>query len=269
MNQRITYSLILVLITVIAGLKFIVGHDDYEPKWQLVWTENFNGSSLDTTVWGYMERRADESRKYHSSNSDCYEFKKGKLILKGIENKKFDYDTAKYLTGGITTKGKKAFAPGKIEIRAKIGSAAGAWPAFWMLPFNNYKGWPNDGEIDIMEHLNHDNFIYQSVHSAYTKSNCTPTVKRSVKANINKNDFNIYGVAFTKKYIKFYVNRKETLTYPRVDSLAQKEQYPFNHDWYIMLDMQLGGNWSGPVKPSELPVEIIIDWVKYYQIIEP
>lgn len=54
-----------------------------ETKWELVWEENFNGNKLDTTVWRYMERGKDDSRKYHSSNPLCYDFKKGKLILKG------------------------------------------------------------------------------------------------------------------------------------------------------------------------------------------
>ncbi len=118
------------------------GKDRDKAQWKLVWVDNFNKNCLDTTVWGYMKRGRDASRKYHSSNPDCYAFRKGKLIIKGIKNPDMDSDTASYLTVGITTQDKKAFKPPfKIEIRAKIGSAKGAWYAFWMMPFVNENGW--------------------------------------------------------------------------------------------------------------------------------
>ncbi len=234
-------------------------------EWKLVWTDNFSGNQLDTTVWGYMKRSRDQSRKYHSSNPLCYDFRNGKLIIKGIINPDRNQDTASYLTGAITTQGKKAFAPGKIEIRAKLNNAKGAWPAFWMLPFKRVNGWPADGEIDIMEHLNYDGFVHQTVHSAFTKANSKALPLRTVKAKIKSDEFNIYGVSVEQDKVTFYLNGQPTLIYPKETSYNDSSQYPFYHDWYLMLDMQLGGSWVGKIDNKDLPVEMEIDWVKYYQ----
>lgn len=234
-------------------------------SWKLVWEEDFNESELDTTVWGYMARRKDDSRKYHSDNPDCYEFRNGCIIIKGIKNKDILTDTATYITGAITTQGKKAFANGRIEIRAKLNCATGAWPAFWLLPFTKDKGWPDDGEIDIMEHLNHDSFVYQTVHSRFTKADQNAKPQRFKKSKFNIDDFNVYGVELLSDRINFVINDEITLTYPKVDSLVGRGQFPFNREWYLMLDMQLGGKWVGPIYASEIPVEMEIDWVRFYQ----
>lgn len=234
-------------------------------KWELVWIENFDGAELDTIIWGYMKRGRDDSRKYHSSNPNCYELKNGKLILKGIVNPDLQSDTAKYLTGGITTEGKKAFPPGRIEIKAKIGSAEGAWPAFWMLPFKMEKGWPTDGEIDIMEHLNFDKFVYQTLHSSYTKSKQNTHPINYTKSPLNMDDYNVYRVDILKDRVDFYVNDNLMLSYPNMIEFYGDEQYPYFRDWYLMLDMQLGGKWAGPLNHLDLPVEMEIDWVKYYR----
>ena len=265
MKQRIKYLFFPLVMIVGIYVGCSGKRKNTEPKWQLVWTEDFSGPYLDTAVWGYMKRSGDDSRKYHSSNPACYEFRDGNLIIKCIRNPNPETDTETYLTGAIPTEKRRAFASGKIEIRAKIGNAKGAWPAFWMLPFKKDKGWPADGEIDIMEHLNFDKYVYQSLHSAYTRANGKALPKRSVKPNIRFNDYNIYGVVFTEDYIRFYVNGKETLTYPKVDSLLYKGEYPFYRDWYLMLDMQLGGSWVGSIDSNDLPVEMEVDWVKYYQ----
>lgn len=263
-------------IKILLGLFFLIGSSIFvtsfngkqeKKKWKLVWTENFNGKSLNKEVWGYMGRGRDDSRKYHSSNPACYAFKNGKLILKGIKNPDLSLDTAKYLTGGITTQNKKAFTPPcKIEIRARINSAQGAWPAFWMMPFKNVNGWPKDGEIDIMEHLNFDDYVYQTVHSAYTKADRNAKPLRFVTPKVDMTKFNTYGVEITSDRVVFTINGVETLNYPNIKELEDKDQFPFFHDWYLMLDMQLGGSWVGKITPSDLPVEMEIDWVRYFRI---
>ncbi len=236
-----------------------------EEEWELAWCDDFNGNRLDTAVWGYMKRGKDPSRKYHSSNPLCYDFRDGKIVIKGIRNPERDTDTASYLTGAITTEGKLSFKPGRIEIRAKLGSAKGAWPAFWMLPYPPDRNWPGGGELDIMEHLNYDEFAYQTVHSKYTKSDRDAKPQRFVKSRIDKDDFNVYRIDFLPDRIDFYTNGIRTLSYPKVDSLLSKGQFPFDHDWFLMLDMQLGGRWVGRLDPNDLPVEMEIDWVKYYR----
>lgn len=109
-----------------------------------------------------------------SYDDRLYEVKVGTLILHGVNNAgsykydlngdgKLEADTARFVTGGLYTKHKRTIEYGKVEVRAKLGQAQGAWPAIWMLPDRDI-AWPNGGEIDIMEHLNFDPMAYQTVH---------------------------------------------------------------------------------------------------------
>lgn len=232
-------------------------------QWEKVWEEDFNKNQLDTTVWGYMKRWKDESRKYHSDFNECYEFRNGKLVVKGIRNHSAN-DTAKYLTGGVTTNNKKSFAPGKIEVRAKIKNVQGAWPAIWMLPYAPKKKWPASGEIDIMEHVSNNDFVSQGVHTAYTKKNPKRRPINFADPKIKQNEFNTYAVEIHEDCLIFYVNDKQTLIYPKEVSFGAEEQFPFYQDWYLMLDMQMGAPWIEKIADDQLPAEMEIDWVRYY-----
>jgi beta-glucanase (GH16 family) len=234
-----------------------------QKSWKLVWQDDFEGGALDTTRWTRVPAgNADWNR--HMSNLDiCYEQHGGQLYLKGIRNPDTTVDKRPFLTGGIYGKGKMAFQYGMVEIRAKLEKARGAWPAIWMLP--EKAAWPKGGEIDIMEHLNHDTMVYQTIHSYYTL-----TLKKDKEpphyatAPINSNDYNIYGIKWYPDKLVYILNGKETFTYPRVAGV-DPSQWPFNQPFYLLIDQQLGGNWVGKVKPEDLPVNMIIDWVKVYQ----
>lgn len=239
----------------------------HQPKWQMVWEENFDSTELDTTVWTMIPRGKPDWQNTMSYDERCYELRDGQMILRGIINEDLQKDSSPYLTGGIWTKGKKSFERGRMEIRAKLKGAQGAWPAIWMLPYESDKyPWPQGGEVDIMEHLNHDTFVYQTVHSHYTynlKQDKNPP--NGTTASINPQDFNVYGVDFWPDSLVFHVNGVKTFTYPRIQT-DQEGQFPFNIPQYLLLDMQLGGTWVGEIDPTGLPVEMAIDWVKHYQL---
>ena len=142
---------------------------DVEKSWHLEWQDDFNGPELDIRVWSRIPEGTPDWAKYQSLDDRCYEFRDGALVLKGIVNDDSSADPRPYLCGGIWTRGKKSFEPGRIAIRAKFDKGAqGAWPAIWMMPFSPEEDWPYCGEIDIMERLNHDRFVYQTLHSGYT-----------------------------------------------------------------------------------------------------
>ncbi|WP_297070048.1 glycoside hydrolase family 16 protein [uncultured Duncaniella sp.] len=234
--------------------------------YSLVWVEDFNSPELDPSVWGIMERRNDGSRRYISRNPNCYEFRDGCLILKGIKNPNRKLDSVPYLTGGIYTRFRKAFAPGKIEVCAKLNCGKGSWPAIWLMPFKVENGWPEDGEIDIMEHANCDKFVYQTLHSKYTKTVDGSYPQHFAKTSVDINKFNIYGVEITENYVSFFINGIKTLTYPKIKDLTSKGEFPFFRDWYLMLNMQFLENENIKIEDKDLPVEMEVDWVKYYQL---
>jgi beta-glucanase (GH16 family) len=235
-------------------------------KWKLVWKDDFNGTAIDTSKWSKADQGKSDWNKHMSNNAGCYAFADGKLFLRGIKNPDTTKDARPYLTGGIWSKAKFAFQYGRIEIRAKLECAQGAWPAMWMLAAKDkYGPYPRNGEIDIMEHLNFDSIIYQTTHSYYTlelKQDKNPPHYSTAKMIVN--DFNVFGLEWYPDKLVFTLNGVQTFTYPRklnVDS----SQWPYDQPFYILIDQQLGGNWVGKINPAHLPVQMIVDWVKVYQ----
>lgn len=231
----------------------------------LVWEENFDDSTKLVDNWSKIPRGGSDWNNYMSDYDGLFEVRSGNLILKGIKNTVLPEDSVPYLTGGVYTKDKMVFGHGRIEINARLFGARSAWPAFWLLPEND--PWPHGGEIDIMERLNNDDFIYQTVHSDYTyNQGIKDNPKAGVVAHINPDNYNIYAVELYADSISFFVNDTHTFTYPRIET-DKSGQFPFgDKKFYLLLDMQLGGNWVGPVNEQDLPTEMHIDWVRYLTI---
>lgn len=233
-------------------------------KWTLVWEDDFKGKQIDTTKWAKIPRGKSDWNNYMSDYDELYAVKDGNLVLRGMQNNALPNDTAPFITGGVYTKDKKTFGFGRLEIRAKLNPARGAWPAFWMLPEEGK--WPDGGEIDIMERLSHDKLIYQTVHSRYTQTDSLRlNPPASTIVGINPDNYIVYALEKYPDSLVFYVNDLRTKNYPRVVT-EHEGQFPFaDQEFYLLLDMQLGGSWVGQVNPAELPVEMYIDWVRYYE----
>lgn len=232
--------------------------------WSLVWEENFNQKNgFDSQFWSKIPRGKADWNNYMTDYDSCFTMRKGKLVLRGIVNHTQPNDTAPYLTGGVYTKGKKAFSNGRIEICAKLNAAWGAWPAIWMLP--EKAAWPSGGEIDIMERLNYDSIAYQTVHShyTYTLGIKDDPVSHSI-GMIDPDRYNVFAVEMYPDSLSFFINNVHTFTYPRIHTVKEG-QFPFNQPFYLLIDMQLGGSWVGKIDPADLPVEMEVDWVRFYQ----
>ena len=254
-----TFILAFTSIIILGSLSNCKSRSD----WKLVWEENFNQSNkFDEKYWSKIPRGTSDWNNYMTNNDLCYGINDGKLILRGIVNPDTIDDKVPFITGGVYTKDKMQFRDGRIEIRAKLGEATGAWPAIWMLPLD--KSWPEGGEIDIMEHLNFDSIVYQTVHSNYTYNLKINEPKQGYTNKIIRNSYNIYAVEMYPDSLVFFVNDSKTFTYPRIET-DKKDQFPFDYPFYLLIDMQLEGSWVGKANPQELPVEMLIDWVRFYQ----
>lgn len=251
-----------------AAAATVIAANASSPKWVLEWEDNFDGTEPNPAVWTRIDRGPSDWNRHMSKADTCYSMRDGNLVLRGICAYDGCNDSVPYLTGGIYTKDKKGFENGRIEIRAKFQDAKGAWPAFWMLPYKTHKNsqWPMGGEIDIMERLNSDSIAYQTVHSHYTYDlNLKTNPKPGSTGAINPDDYNVYAVELHQDSLCFFINGNHTFTYPRIDTDIEG-QFPFaDGPYYLLIDMQLGGTWVGEVDPADLPVEMLVDWVRFYK----
>lgn len=263
-----------VVLSAMAALTAVAGNAqtqeikgcDGESRWRLEWQDEFNADALDTARWQRCKRGTPDWKNTMTNDPALLQLKDGVLRLIGVENKNRERDPAPYLTAGITSRDKFTFKHGKVEIRARFKSAQGAWPALWMLGAE--KGWPHCGEIDLMEHLNFDTIVYQTVHSDYTlnqdKSN---TPRKGATAPIERDGWNTYGCEWDSDRIVFTVNGKASHTYPRVAEKGES-QWPFDQPFYFIFSMQIGGGWvngPGPTKPEHYPAWMDIDYVRVYK----
>lgn len=233
------------------------------PGWKLVWNDEFNGKSIDPNKWSPCERQKSDWADTMTRDPRCYKIGGGTLRLIGIVNPDTKKDPSVFLTGGITSKGKFEFTHSKVLIRARYKSARGAWPALWML---GSKGrWPRNGEIDLMEHLNFDTKVYQTIHTHYANNiDKTGTPPKSTAAPVDPEAWNTYGADWNADKIVFTVNGKATLTYPRVPEKGPP-QWPFDQPFYLILSMQIGGDWVGQPDPKHYPAHLEIDWVRVFK----
>lgn len=260
--------------------------DDYtawrstHPEWQLVFADDFNGTQLDTTKWNridYVNWNVADWRKFQSRDEELVTINgDGTVSLWG---KYGDYTSQSdptgaaptYACGGIFTDKTFNFQYGYVEVRAKFDCAQGAWPAIWMMPTDG-TSWPTNGEIDILEHLNYEGIAHQTLHFNNAAGNATTlgTVNAQGGSTAwytsveDKLDFHTYGVEWTPESMSFLMDGKKTLTVAAQDA---NPNWPFNKEnnpYYLLLDMQLGGNWVGSVGDLGDGVAMTLDYVHVY-----
>ncbi len=227
--------------------------------WNLIFNDEFStGSTFDNTKWGYCPRATSDWAKYLTSSISYVNVSNNNLQL-NMDNAVISGDTAKYHSGGIQSSGKFSFTYGKIQVRAKFTQGQGSWPAIWMLPqTSTYGGWPNSGEIDLMEHLNNDNIVYLTLHGQSLSSGSAYTT------GFTANQYNTYGIEWFPNALTFYVNNTIVGTYSRSAS-GGSAQWPFSIPFYLILNQSGGGSWGGPITNSALPFNMGVDYVRVYQ----
>ncbi len=251
-------------------------------KRELVWFDEFDGSTLgkpgqtrpdaarpDTARWGYDVGGGgfgnNELQFYTNDRPENARVENGRLV---IEARKETFENRGYTSAKLRTKGKVEWKHGRFEIRAKLPAGRGTWPAIWMLAGTDPFVWPDDGEIDIMEHVGFDpGVVHGTVHTqAYNHVKKTQQGAQITIADASTT-FHTYAVDWTTKQIDFLVDGKLYFTFDKESYGKRYEQWPFDQSFYLILNLAVGGNWGGQKGVDETiwPQRMEVDWVRVYQ----
>jgi len=228
----------------------------------LVWSDEFNTDGApDAAKWGYNlgtgENGWGNNEKQNYTNSATNVVVAGGNLK--ITAKKETSGGAAYSSARLVSDNKFKFTYGKVEVRAKLPTGAGTWPAIWMLG-QNYatKPWPSCGEIDIMEHVgNNQNVIHGTLHYPGRFGGSADTGTKTIP-NVST-EFHVYKTVWSAASVKIYVD--ETL----VHTVANAATLPFNSDFFLILNVAMGGNMGGNIDPAFTQSSMEIDYVRVYQ----
>lgn len=240
--------------------------------WTCVWADEFDGTALDETKWN-IEVNGDgggnqELQYYRREN---IEVKDGKLV---ITAKKEDYLGKSYTSGRINTKYKGRFQYVRIVVSAKLPEGRGTWPAIWMMPLMNvYGGWPNSGEIDIMEYVGYQpNTIYSTIHTRAFNHNLGTQIGYNITVPEVEEQFNTYEMIWTPGQILTYVNDVQVgngFRYVPVfnQDIPYHYAFPFDQEFFLIMNFAVGGSWGGVqgVDSEIFPQTFEVDYVRVYQ----
>ncbi len=226
--------------------------------WKLVWSDEFDYQGLpDSTRWDYEVGfvRNNEVQYYEKARLENSHVENGTLT---IEARKDSYGGHAVTSASLITKGKASWTYGRLEMRARIPTGKGSWPAFWTLGTNiDQVDWPACGEIDIMENVGFEpDTIHGTVHATGMDKGGTINGKAPYA------DFHIYAIEWFTDRIDFYYDTTKYFTYSKSSGV-----WPFDKPQYIILNIAVGGSWGGQqgVDDSIYPLKMVVDWVRVFE----
>ncbi|WP_426670439.1 family 16 glycosylhydrolase [Mucilaginibacter sp. McL0603] len=228
--------------------------------YQLVWSDEFNGSSVDGSKWNIDVGNPgvnNEKEYYQAANVTE---SGGNLV---ITAKQQSVGGQPYTSAKLNTSGKLSVQYGRIEARIQLPMVTGTWPAFWMLGNNiGTVGWPNCGEIDIMEHVNTTNTILGTMHW----NGGSGHVQYGSSTTTSPGSFHIYAVQWDSNSINWYVDNTLYATGNIANNINNTGafQLPF----YVILNLAIGGDLPGnTIDNSSLPTNMLVDYVRVYKAV--
>lgn len=243
----------------------------------LVWSDEFNGPAgqlPDPSKWirdiGGGGFGNEEHQYYTDSGSNAALDGNGNLVItarrENPNNYQCWYGRCEYTSARLLTYGRFSHLYGTLEARIRISIGQGFWPAFWMLGDNfNSVGWPECGEIDIMENVGNDPlYVHGSLHGpGYSGGSGLTASFRSPSGQPFANDFHIYRIVWTPSSITWSVDGINYSTKTPADTRGNR--WVYDHPFFFILNLAVGGQWPGyPDQTSVFPQTMVVDYVRAY-----
>ncbi|UCE94064.1 MAG: family 16 glycosylhydrolase [Flavobacteriaceae bacterium] len=242
-----------------------------EPSFnKLVFEDNFDvNGAPDEAKWNYdledgcaqgLCGWGNNEEQWYTDRSDNVRVEDGNLY---ITAKRESRGGKSYTSARLKTENKFEFTYGRVDVRAKLPSGGGTWPAIWMLGADYETNiWPGCGEIDIMEYVgNEPGKIRSSLHSPSSFGATENT--EEVDIEDENDEFHLYSMTWTSNQISFYLDGERFYTYYPFQK--DNRSWPFNNDQFLILNIAMGGNLGGNIDAGFDQSEMVIDYVKVYQ----
>lgn len=237
--------------------------------YQLVWSDEFNYNGLpDSTKWSYNVGGDgwgnNEAEYYTKARLKNSEVKDGFLFINAIKE---DFGGKKYTSARLVTREKGDWVYGRIEVRAKLPSGTGMWPAIWMLPTDYaYGGGYNSGEIDIMENLGYIPYYIVATAQTHTYTHVLGTQKTAlIYISDCYSQFHNYTLEWDASECRVYVDSALYFTFKNEG--AGFQTWPFDKRFHLLLNVAVGGTYGGVqgIDDSIFPRSMVVDYVRVYQ----
>jgi len=233
-----------------------------QPCMELIWSDEFDGTALDTSRWNYEigDAQFNNEQQYYSAFPENIKVENGRLVITARED---SLGTSSYSSAKITSQRKGDFRYGRFEARIKLPLTQGMWPAFWMLPTENVYGiWPKSGEMDIMEMIGKK--PGQAVGTLHTG---LPHTFISGYYDLPPGEtfadtFHVFAMEWEPDSVTFFV---DGIQYHQLTPNEISPWAPFQEDFHLILNLAVGGIWPGPVDSTTVfPQTMEVDYVRVY-----
>jgi beta-glucanase (GH16 family) len=238
----------------------------------LTLSEEFDqDGALDPAIWNFDIGRGqdgwgNQELQYYTDRPENVVVEDGMLKITAIQE---DFEGATFTSGRILTQGKFGQKYGRVEARIKLPWGQGLWPAFWMLGANiDTVGWPQCGEIDIMENRGQEpTLIAGSIHGPGYSAAEAITKDFELEDGRFDTDFHIFGIEWGEDYINYYVDDTlyQRLTPEDLEDVEGQTEWVFNQPFFIILNVAVGGSYVGSPSPDTVfPQTMLVDYVRVY-----
>jgi len=244
---------------------------------KLVWSDEFNapdGTAPDAKKWTAIDDGTgfgNRELQYYTPRLKNAHLANGNLVITALEEPYTGKDGGehKYTSARLESRGKYEVKFGRIESRIKIPAGQGIWPAFWMLGADHYtNGWPECGEIDIMENVGYEpGSVHGTLHGpGYSGPTPLGSEFKLEGSQRFTDDYHVYAIEWQPGEIRFLVDNKLFATRTAA-ALKPGQRWVFDHPFYILFDLAVGGNWPGnPDQTTKFPAVMLVDYVRVYQL---
>lgn len=244
-----------------------------ERNWQLAWEDDFEGpagQSPDNSKWVFDIGRGPNNDGWGNAELEYYTDRPENVSLDGAGNLAItaireSFAGSPYTSARIKTQGLFEQAYGRFEARIKMPWGPGIWPAFWLLGANiETVGWPQCGEIDIMEYRGQEpNIIHGSVHGPGYSGGASITKSFGFEKSRFDVDFHVFAIEWAEEEITYFV---DDVAYQQIKPEDAPGEWVFGHPFFILLNVAVGGNYVGfPAAETPFPQTMLVDWVRVYK----